>query len=252
MIRRLAQSIRQQHWTPFAIELVIVVLGVFIAFQVTDWSNQRTSHGAERRHLEEIAEDLRADVVVFDQINMTAARRISAIDYLLGETPGVNRPMSITAPSGARFEIPAGPPPAAADQRFLLASANLLRSSTGNRTGFEALIGAGGMQTIRDRRISRKLQVYYAALEDQNSLTSILTQMRSEGIVLGYPLGLSAFGEMDPGKVIAIVRGSPGYSAYLRTSREFSAIFIRSVGAQRKLAVELANDIDRYLGEAAG
>jgi hypothetical protein len=108
------------------------------------------------------------------------------------------------------------------------------------------------MQTIRDRRISRQLQVYYAALESQNGLTDNLKQVRAEGIVLGYPLGLSAFGETEPEQVIAIVRRSPSYSAYLRTSREWSAIFIRSVGAHRKLAVDLADDIDRYLGKAAG
>ncbi len=50
-------------------------------------------------------------------------------------------------------------------------------------------------------------------------LSVILKQLRTEGVAIGHTLGLSAFGEMDPDKLIGIVRGSPQFSAYLRTSR---------------------------------
>ena len=248
IVRRIAQSIRQQQWTPFIIELVIVIAGVFIAFQVTDWGNQRASRDAERRHLEEIADDVRADLVELDKIRAASERRISTIDYILGETRGVNRPARLVMPSGLEIDIPAAPAPEPTD-RFLLARANLVRSTGGHRTGFEALIGAGGMQTIRERKISRQIQVYYAGLDDHNAQFNNVRQVRAEGVTLGYPLGLSAFGEMDPDKVIAIVRGSLPYSTYLRTSREWTAIYLLSVADQTKLGLDLLKDIDGYLGK---
>jgi len=249
IFHRIAHHLKQQQWTAVLIELVILILGVFLGFQVTDWADERANRAAETRHLEEIAEDLRADTAVFDQIRMSAEMRISGIDYILGETRGVTRPSHLVTPTGNTYDMPAGPPVTAADRTTLLGRANLVRSTTGNRTGFEALLGAGGMQKIRDRQISRQLQVYYAQFDEMDELTNILKQDRAAGVTLGYPLGLSAFGEMDPDQLIAIVRGSPAYSAYLRTNREWAAIYLGAVDQQQQRALQLLRDIDRYLGK---
>jgi len=249
ILRRIAHHLKQQQWTAVLIELVILILGVFLGFQVSDWANERANRSAEVRHLEEIAEDLRADAAIFDQIRSSAEMRISGIDYILGETRGVNRPMRLVTPNGAAFDTPAGPPVAAADRTKLLSRVNLLRSTKGNRTGFEALLGAGGMQKIRDRQISRQLQVYYAQLDDMNELTDIVRQLRAEGVAIGHTLGLSAFGEMDADRLIPMVRGSPAYSAYLRTSREWAAIYLGTVNQQQQRALQLLADIDAYLGK---
>jgi hypothetical protein len=160
ILRRIAHHVRQQQWSAILIELVIVILGVFLGFQVSDWANERANRSAETRHLEEIAEDLRADAKQFDVIITSAAMRISGIDYILGETRGVTRPSRILTPTGNSFDIPAGPPVAAAERTTLPARANLVRSNAGNRTGFEALLGAGGMQKIRDRHRPRQSLVF--------------------------------------------------------------------------------------------
>jgi len=251
IIRRIAHHLRQQQWTAVLIELVILVVGVFLGIQATDWVDERNNRAAEARHLEEIAEDLRADAAVFDEIRTSTEMRISGIDYLLGETRGVSRPSQLVTPSGDPFDLPAGPPVTAADRTTLLGRANLIRSTAGNRTGFEALLGAGGMQKIRDRRISRQLQVYYAQFDELDELTNVLKQMRAAGVAEGYALGLSAFGEMDPDELITVVRGSPAYSAYLRTNREWAAIYLRTIDQQRQRALQLLGDIDRYLGKDA-
>jgi hypothetical protein len=249
ILRRIAHHLKQQQWSAVVIELVILILGVFLGFQVTDWANERANRAAEARHLEEIAEDLRADAAVFDQIRTSAEMRISGIDYILGDTRGETRPSRVVTPTGDSFDIPAGPPVTPADRTTLLGRVNLVRSTTGNRTGFEALLGAGGMQKIRDRQISRQLQVYYAQFDEMDELTNVLKQARAAGVAQGYPLGLSAFGEMDPDQLIAIVRGSPAYSAYLRTNREWAAIYLDAVAQQQQRALQLLSDINQYLGK---
>ena len=55
ILRRLAEHLKQQHWTAIAIELVIVVLGVFLGMQVSSWNEDRTLRSSETRHLQEIA-----------------------------------------------------------------------------------------------------------------------------------------------------------------------------------------------------
>jgi hypothetical protein len=54
---------------------------------------------------------------------------------------------------------------------------------------------------------------------------------------------------MDPDQLIAIVRGSPAYSAYLRTNREWAAIYLGAVDQQQQRALRLLKDIDQYLGK---
>ena len=56
---------------------------------------------------------------------------------------------------------------------------------------------------------------------------------------------------MDPHELTAIVRGSPAYSAYLRTNREWAAIYLSPVNQQRQRALELLADIEAYLGKRA-
>ena len=250
--RRLVAHLKNQHWTGVFIELVIVVLGVFLGMQVSNWNAERAERSAEARHLQEIAEDLRADIVVFDKIRKSALMRISSADYILGETRGQTRPSTLNLPTGEVFDIPAGLPVLPTDRNSQLAHANLVRVTVGNRTGFEALIGAGGMQTIRDRRISRQIQKYYAQMDDLISTQNMIRQIRNDGTQIGYPLGLSAFGEVDAEKLAGIVRGSPAYSSYLRTVREWAAIHLVSVDIQMKLALKLLEDIDKYLGKSGG
>ena len=47
ILRRIAEHLRQQHWTAALIELAIVVLGVFIGLQADAWNDARKERAAE-------------------------------------------------------------------------------------------------------------------------------------------------------------------------------------------------------------
>lgn len=57
LLRRLADKLRQQEWTGVFIELAIVVLGVFIGLQVSNWNEARRDRNLERQYLERLRED---------------------------------------------------------------------------------------------------------------------------------------------------------------------------------------------------
>jgi hypothetical protein len=249
ILRRVIQHVKKQEWTAIWIDLVIVVAGVFIGIQVANWNEDRASRNAEVRHLEEIAEDLRADIAIFDKIEKSALQRISSVDAILGETRGISRPSQLRFSSGDIYDIPVGIPVQPSDRNILVTHANLVRISEGNRTGYDALIGAGGMQSIRNRKIGRQIQKYYADMDDLISIQNMLRVIRNDGVKIGYPLGLSTFTEMDEQKLIAVVRGNVAYSSYLRTVREWAAIHLGDTEAQKQQALELLADIDKYLGK---
>lgn len=60
ILRRFAQSIRRQEWFAVAIEFVIVVAGIFVGLQVTEWNEQRQLRERELNYLVRLSEDLAA------------------------------------------------------------------------------------------------------------------------------------------------------------------------------------------------
>ncbi|GAB5518900.1 MAG: hypothetical protein RhofKO_11510 [Rhodothermales bacterium] len=55
---RLSKAVREQNWFAVALEIVIVVLGVVIGFQVTSWGQDRADRAREQTYLSEIRRDL--------------------------------------------------------------------------------------------------------------------------------------------------------------------------------------------------
>ena len=41
ILRRLAENLKQQHWTAIWIEFVLLVVGVFLGIQVSNWNAER-------------------------------------------------------------------------------------------------------------------------------------------------------------------------------------------------------------------
>jgi hypothetical protein len=60
IIKRLVELIRQQHWTAVAIELMVVVVGVFIGLQVDNWNQSRHERVLEREYQTRMLADLRS------------------------------------------------------------------------------------------------------------------------------------------------------------------------------------------------
>ena len=61
--RRIAQHMKQQHWTGVLIELVIVILGVFIGLQASNWNQAHQERARSRR----VTRDLVADLAVIQR-----------------------------------------------------------------------------------------------------------------------------------------------------------------------------------------
>ncbi len=78
ILRRLAQSIRKQDWFAVAIEFIIVVTGIFVALQVTEWNEQRQLREREHNYLVRLAEDVGAMRAEIDQIMTSAGDRPEA------------------------------------------------------------------------------------------------------------------------------------------------------------------------------
>ena len=62
MVRRIIESLRSRNYSVFAVELVVVVIGVFIGIQVSNWNDARLDRVRAQGYLQRIAADLDADI----------------------------------------------------------------------------------------------------------------------------------------------------------------------------------------------
>ena len=62
VLQRLTESLRRQDWAGVVIEFAIVVLGVFVGIQASNWNQQRHDRAEERRFYRQLIGDLRVDL----------------------------------------------------------------------------------------------------------------------------------------------------------------------------------------------
>ena len=61
-LRRVIEHFRKQEWTAIAIDFVLVVVGVFVGIQVSNWNAARIDKARAHAYLERIRADLDADL----------------------------------------------------------------------------------------------------------------------------------------------------------------------------------------------
>lgn len=68
IMRRLKAEFRDQNWTTVAVELVIVVLGVFIGTQVSNWNQERLQKQQTARMLDQLKPELAQQIDTFESV----------------------------------------------------------------------------------------------------------------------------------------------------------------------------------------
>ena len=67
ILRRLSQSLKEQNWTAILIEFVLLVLGVFLGIQVSNWNEQRAENAKAQAYLARIRGNLQSDLQSIDR-----------------------------------------------------------------------------------------------------------------------------------------------------------------------------------------
>jgi len=94
ILRRIMDHVKAQNWTAIALDFVIVVSGVFIGIQVSNWNEARVNHKTERAYLELLRRDLQstmADVEEQAAFEKFQAETANSIWRLIEETPSEER-----------------------------------------------------------------------------------------------------------------------------------------------------------------
>ena len=95
ILGRLTKAVREQNWFAVALELVIVVVGVVIGFQVTAWGQTQQERRLEIESLRELQTALRNDLPDI-RANLSSHERATSSAALLREHLRARRPYADT------------------------------------------------------------------------------------------------------------------------------------------------------------
>lgn len=78
LLRSLTRHLRDQNWFAVGLDFLIVVAGIFVALQVSEWHEQRQLHEREIGYLVRLGEDVTATRTEIDEILTRAGERPEA------------------------------------------------------------------------------------------------------------------------------------------------------------------------------
>ena len=79
MFQRLRRSLAESRYGPLGLEIVVVILGILIAFQIDRWAEERRDRSHEFEYLLRLQEDLRIEILGMDEAIEYAESRIAAV-----------------------------------------------------------------------------------------------------------------------------------------------------------------------------
>ena len=82
ILRRVIQHVREQNWTAVGIDFTIVVVGVFIGIQVSNWNDSRSDRAQERLLLQRLHADFVALAAESDQKITQLEESLAAVSQL--------------------------------------------------------------------------------------------------------------------------------------------------------------------------
>lgn len=142
ILRRLSQSLKEQNWTAIWIEFILLVSGVFLGIQVSNWNAARV----EQRHADELFERL-SDDLESEKNNLEALR-----NYY--ETTAAYAKVALS-----EFEAPGSVDP----ETFVISAyqASQWQEAISSRSTFDEIVATGAVDLIRNEKVRSRLIGYY-------------------------------------------------------------------------------------------
>lgn len=148
ILRRLATSIRKQDWFAVVIEFAIVVLGIFVGLQVTEWNEQREAKARELAWLVQLSEDLDAMSAEFALIRERAGDRSRQAVVVFRALEACDRSLA----SDDDFET-------------VFARYQNQRTATIVSRTYDEMVASGALAGMDDRELSGRIAGLFGALE---------------------------------------------------------------------------------------
>lgn len=150
LIRRLINHFRRHDWFVVAVELLVVLVGILLAFQVDRWWEQRGERIQEVEYVARLTNDIESDIPIIQRAIELATLRKGMADLL----------MRVADTPTEAYENPV---------HFIVAVHQAAFTYSPNLTShtFDDLRSTGNLKLLRDLDIKKALFSYYDFDQDQ-------------------------------------------------------------------------------------
>lgn len=150
ILSRVIEHVRTQNWTAIAIDFLIVVAGILLAFQITEWNEARRERAFERNYLERIASELDQSIAAIEYGIGLSEQRAKLGELLVAS---VDDPDIVRAEPG----------------RFILAvlTGGYTYSPPVRAHTFEEMKSSGDLDLFRDKALLTDLTEFYTRLQSE-------------------------------------------------------------------------------------
>ena len=232
ILRRITEHVKAQNWFAVGIDFFIVVIGVFIGIQVSNWNNARADYQREVQYLENLADDIQEEAAALEEVRRALLIRISVIEHMHNDALGEALPRTTKWSAGAEsvgldtvLTIPGPVSLEGFDRDYFLSYAIFARVFSENNSAFLTLQATGDFGIIRDKNLAYKIADYYANIENLKFLENgTVREMRDFASTVARQNGLNPFGFNKYDAVLAFVENDKEFAAALRALRSVSAL----------------------------
>ncbi len=262
ILRRLTKHVKTQNWFAVGLDFLIVVFGILIAFQITNWNDTRGDRHREEQILRDVATDLRADIFEYSRTLSYALDKISAVNHILEQADRLPTPSLADdyRDEGRMYseylndsdELRAR----GFDERLLIIKGQLwsraitIINARPSTTAFTSLESSGELGLLQNKELVRQLQGYRqksAGLQKTQDVT--LRPARDRASEAGHLYGLSLFSDVDEEALIELVATTPPLTAVLQSQLGYGKVHFVNLSAANELAISLLEQIEDELGE---
>ena len=161
ILRRLTENLRAQNWTAITLEFLIVVIGVFLGTQVSNWNQSRLEKAETERLLIQLIPELQYQIDFFDssRVYYATARRFA--DQALAVWKGDGR---------------------ISDEQFVIAAyqASQIIGIGVNAENWALTFGAEQLRNIADPQVRRNLELAMTQDYTEVQFAAVATPYREQ------------------------------------------------------------------------
>ena len=244
ILRRFSERLKQQDWVAVMIEFVLVVAGVFLGIQASNWNDQRKERSLEASYIARIAQDLRSDASELDEIIRVSAVRMALLNAILPKASGHALPSGFDSARG-RVTVEPVAPYGAATQGSPDYALFILTPLDENRSAYETMINTGAIAHMRDIATLRRIQEYYAAADRENHFEVIMEQNRDKLIDAERKVGISPVKPMTFDQLSTAFAANPELLATAENYWLYTNRHLKLTRELRARALALADDLEK-------
>jgi hypothetical protein len=141
LLRRVTQHLRKQEWTAVVLDLVIVVVGVFIGIQVSNWNDARAAAVEERQLISRLSTEFEAGLERAREIENETYQYTVGLDALL-------------------TKLDSGAPISQAEAREFIMGAVIFRLAVTPPPSYTEMLSTGGTGLLTDPNVRQALREF--------------------------------------------------------------------------------------------